>query len=258
MSASTNKTRSIPQVTDRATWQARLDELRVREKAHTRTGDALAAERRRLPMVEIDPNIKLIGANGPVSLSDAFDGRAQLITYFHMWHDGKPTPEQCEGCTFFTTHIQELSYFHSRDITYATFCQGPYEESARYREFMGWTMPWYSVPKESASQLLAGRSFGMLVCYLRDGDKVYETYWTTGRGVEIMAPSYGLMDISVYGRQEHWEKSPEGWPQHFDPQRGAQFRLNGRPTAQWSRVEEGRNEDLGAKTSADPRSCCHG
>src|SRR5258707_15773877 len=80
----------LPQIADRQTWQAKIDELRVKEKAHTRAGDALAAERRRLPMVEVDPTTKLIGADGPVPLIDIFDGRSQLIAYFHMWHAGRP------------------------------------------------------------------------------------------------------------------------------------------------------------------------
>jgi predicted dithiol-disulfide oxidoreductase (DUF899 family) len=240
--------RAVPRVTDRATWQARIDELRVKEKAHTRAGDALAAERRRLPMVEVDPTTPLIGAHGPVPLIDIFDGRSQLIAYFQMWHTGKPAAEQCEGCTFSTTHINELSYLNSRDVSYATFCEGPYEESSRYRNFMGWTVPWYSVPPDSVRRLIADRYFGILVCYLRVGHRVYETYWTTGRGNELMAPSYGLLDRTVYGRQEFWEDSPEGWPQHWDST-GGQFRLNGRPTAQWSRIRAGRNDDLGTTPS---------
>ena len=152
-------------------------------------------------------------------LIDVFDGRSQLIAYFHMWHTGRPAAEQCEGCTFSTTHINELSYLHSRDVSYANFCEGPYEESSRYRDFMGWTVPWYSVPQDAVDRLVADRYFGILVCYLRDGDKVYETYWTTGRGNEVMAPSYGLLDLTVYGRQEFWEDSPEGWPQRWDSQR---------------------------------------
>lgn len=239
----------IPQVTDRQTWQAKINELRVKEKAHTRAGDALAAERRRLPMVEVAPQTPLIGESGPVALIDAFEGRSQLITYFHMWHAGRPAAGQCEGCTFSTTHIQELSYLHSRDVTYATFCQGPYEVSSRYRDFMGWTMPWYSVPEESKERLIAGRHFGILVSYLRDGDKVYETYWTTGRGNEIMAPSYGLLDLTVYGRQELWEDSPEGWPQRWGSRDGTAFRQDGRPTAQWSRLQAGRDDDLGTAPS---------
>jgi predicted dithiol-disulfide oxidoreductase (DUF899 family) len=238
--------RAVPPVTDRATWQARIDELVVKEKAHTRTGDALAAERRRLPMVEVDPGTELIGADGPVPLIDVFEGRSQLLAYFHMWHTGRPAAEQCEGCTLCTTHINELSYLHSRDVSYATFCEGPYEESSRYRDFMGWTVPWYSVPPDSVERLVAGRHFGILVSYLRDGDKVYETYWRTDRGNEVMMLSYGLLDLTVYGRQERWEDSPEGWPQRWGTG-GEQMRLDGRPTAQWSRIEAGRDDDLGRR-----------
>ncbi|MBO7743384.1 DUF899 domain-containing protein [Paenibacillus sp. MWE-103] len=233
-----------PAVVDRAAWQAELDALRIREKAHTREGDAIAAARRRLPMVETDATAPLIGKEGAVTLLDAFEGRRQLIAYYHMWHAGKTAARQCEGCTFSTTHISELSYLHSRDVSYATFCQGPYEESSRYRDFMGWTVPWYSVPPGSVDRLIANRHFGILVSYLRDGDKVYETYWTTGRGNEPMATSYGLLDLTVYGRQELWEDSPEGWPRHWDA-KGGQFRLDGRPTAQWSRLAAGRSDDLG-------------
>jgi len=238
-------TAALPAVVDRATWQTELDTLRVREKTHTREGDAIAAARRRLPMVEMDPTSPLLGAHGPVTLLEVFEGRRQLITYFHMWHTGQPASAQCEGCTFSTTHINELSYLHSRDVTYATFCEGPYDESSRYRDFMGWTIPWYSVPQDSVDRLIANRHFGILVSYLRDGNKVYETYWTTGRGNEVMAPSYGLLDLTVYGRQEFWEDSPEGWPQRWDSQ-GGQMRLDGRPTAQWSRLAAGRSDDLGA------------
>ena len=113
-----------PSVVDRATFQAELDALRVREKAHTREGDAIAAARRRLPMVEVDANLALIGPDGPVTLLDAFEGRRQLIAYYFMWNPGRPADEQCEGCTFYTSQVVELSCLHSRDITFAGFCQG--------------------------------------------------------------------------------------------------------------------------------------
>lgn len=240
---------SRPPVVDRDSFQTQVDRLRVREKAHTRAGDALAAARRRLPMVEVDPHTPLAGPTGPVPLIDVFEGRSQLIAYFHMWHLGRPAADQCEGCTFSTTHMSELSYLHSRDVTYATFCEGPYEESARYHDFMGWPMPWYAVPAESVERLVAERHFGILVAYLRGDDRVYETYWTTSRGNESMAPSYGLLDLTAYGRQEHWEDSPDGWPQRWGS-RGEQFRTAGRPTAQWSRIAAGRNDDLGRHTSS--------
>lgn len=128
---------ATPKIVDRNIFQAELDRLRAREKAHTREGDAIAAVRRRLPMVEVDAATPLIGERGPVTLLDAFEGRRMLIAYYFMWHAGRPAPEQCEGCTWVTSQLGEFSYIHSRDVTFATFCQGPYAESARYRDFMG-------------------------------------------------------------------------------------------------------------------------
>ena len=245
---------SLPPAVDRATFQAELDSLRVREKAHTREGDAIAAARRRLPMVEVDASLRLAGPDGPLTLLDAFEGRQQLIAYYFMWYPGKPAPEQCEGCTWVTAQVAELSYLHSRGITYAVFCQGPYGESSRYRDFMGWNMPWYSA-QASIDALLVGRQIGLfhLVCYLRDGDRVFETYWTTRRGAEALDYSYALMDLTVYGRQESWEDSPADWPQQCSYTRtdgGApdwppvpEF-PGGRPIAQWSRLDAGHSDDL--------------
>jgi predicted dithiol-disulfide oxidoreductase (DUF899 family) len=249
-----------PATVDRATFQTGLDALRAREKAHTREGDAIAAARRRLPMTEVDPGTTVTGPDGPITLLEAFEGRRQLIAYCFMWWDGHPAAEQCEGCTWVTTQVAELSYLHSRDVTYAVFAQGPYEESARYRDFMGWDVPWYalqdSAGQDSAATLLAppkqaGRMH--IVCYLRDGDRVYETYWTTLRGVEAMDYSYALLDLTVYGRQERWEDSPDGWPQECTNTRTTDGAPDwtpvptwpaGRPIPQWSRLAAGRSDDL--------------
>src|SRR6202158_6318021 len=235
----------VPAVVDRGTFQAELDALRVREKAHTREGDAIAAARRRLPMVEVDPAIPLIGPRGAVKLLDVFERRRQLIAYYFMWHTGHPAPEQCEGCTWVTTQVRELSYLHSRDVTFAVFCQGPYEESILYRDFMGWEMPWYSA-LGSLETLLIGRRVGRMhiVCYLRLGSKVFETYWTTARGVEVRDNNYHLLDLTVYGRQEKWEDSPSGWPQQCTYTRSPTWEPvwpGGRPIAQWPRLEAGRS-----------------
>ncbi|GAA5171404.1 DUF899 family protein [Pseudonocardia eucalypti] len=249
---------AMPNTVDRATFQAELDKLRTREKAHTRESDAIAAARRRLPMVEMDPTTPLVGPNGPTTLLDAFEGRKQLIVYYFMWYPGRPAPEQCEGCTWNNTQVTELSYVHSRDITYAVFCQGPYEESARYHQFMDWKMPWYSA-RDSLDTLLAGRQINLmhLICYVRDGDRVFETYWTNYRGVEAVDFNYTLMDLTVYGRQEPWEDSPAGWPQGVVDG----TRVDGRPTAQWSRLAAGRSDDLGNTGGEPPAArstgCCH-
>jgi predicted dithiol-disulfide oxidoreductase (DUF899 family) len=231
-----------PKIAGRDEFEARVQALRVREKGYTHLGDAIAAERRRLPMVEVNPATQLIGAHGPVTLLDAFEDRTQLIAYYFMWHAGHPAAEQCQGCTWVTSHMGELSYFHGRDVTFAVFCQGPYDESRRYRDFMGWQMPWYSA-LGSLETLLVGRRIGRmhLVCYLRDGSKVFETYWTTSRGVEVMDNSYHLLDLTVYGRQEKHEDSPSGWPQAYEV---GELTIDGRPLSQWSRLEAGRRDDL--------------
>ena len=240
----------LPAAVDRAAFQAELDALRVREKAHTQEGDAIAAARRRLPMVEVDASISLTGPRGPLTLLDAFEGRRQLIAYYFMWHTGHPLPSSarvarglplrsasCPTCTP-RHHLRRL-------------CQGPYDESARYRDFMGWTCP--GTRPGSLDALLTGRRSGMfhLVCYLREGDRVFETYWTNRRGAEAMDYSYALMDLTVYGRQEPWEDSPSGWPQQC-PTRGptavppdwppVSKWPGGRPIAQWSRLEAGHPE----------------
>lgn len=234
---------SSPDVVDRSIFQSAVDGLRVREKAHTREGDAIAAARRRLPMVKVDAATPLVGDHGTVTLLDAFEGRRQLIAYYFMWYPGRPAAGQCEGCTFFTSQVRELSTLHAKDVTYATFCQGPYEESARYRNFMGWNLPWYAAPAASLDTLLDGRPAGRmyLVCYLRQGSDVFETYWTTRRGVEAMDNNYRLLDLTLYGRQQDWEDSPPGWPQDAEG-----MTTDGRPTSQWPRLKAGCSDDLGA------------
>ena len=109
---------------------------------------------------------------------------------------------------------------------------------------MGWEMPWYSA-QDSLDTLLVGRRVGMMhiVCYLRQGSNVFETYWTTIRGVEAMDNSYRLLDLTVYGRQERWEDSPTGWPQR--PKGEHNYRTDGRPIVQWPRLKAGHSDDLG-------------
>ena len=110
---------------------------------------------------------------------------------------------------------------------------------------MGWEVPWYSAPRDSLDALLVGRQVGMMhiVCYLRQESKVFETYWTTRRGVEVMGNSYQLLDLTAYGRQEAWENSPPGWPQQ--PEGMHAYRTDGRPIVQWPRVDAGSSDDLG-------------
>ena len=198
-----------PPVVDQATWQAARDELLVREKAHTREGDAIAAARRRLPMVEFDPTVEVVGAGGPVPFLDLFQGRDELVVYKHMWYDGAPHQGQCEGCTTTPWHVRDAVYLNARGVSFAVTTSGRWTEVAPFVEFMGYTEPWYSV---RGAPRPIGANMGSITCYLRDGDRAFLTYSTTGRGNERINGSLGLLDMTPYGRGEAWEDNPDGWP----------------------------------------------
>lgn len=141
----------VPRIADRNEWQRLRQELLEREKAHTRAGDALAAARRRLPMTPMEP-VELVGAEGKVPLHDVFEGRKMLLAYLFMWNRGAPHHRQCEGCTHVVSQMSPAvrAYLAERDVTYAVFSRGPYDELAAYRDFMGWTMQWYSTRSSRA------------------------------------------------------------------------------------------------------------
>ena len=229
-----------PPVVDRATWQTARDELLVREKAHTREGDALAAARRRLPMVELDGTVEVVGPDGPVPFLDLFQGRDELVVYHSMWYDGAPHQGQCEGCTFNVWHLKDAVYLNARGVSFAVLTSGRWDEVAPYVEFMGYPQPWYSVRGVEAP-LLAEE--GHIICFLRDGDRVFLTYSTTGRGNEPADTSLGLLDMTPYGRGEAWEDKPEGWPEgghscwywRSDADGLATWGPTSRPAPQWTR-----------------------
>src|ERR1700709_555703 len=118
----TSTTTALPPVVDAATWQRELAELRTREKAATRELDAIAAQRRRLPMVEM-PDYTLIGADGPAPVADVFAGRSQLIVYNHMWSDGAEW--QCGGCTSLTSQWDRLDFLDNYDAPFVIATGGP-------------------------------------------------------------------------------------------------------------------------------------
>ena len=229
------KESATPQIVSRDAWERARADLLAREKAHMRAGDALAAARRRLPMTRMEP-ISLVGADGSVPLRDVFENRPMLLVYHFMWKRGAPLDKQCPGCTHTQVAMSEAvrAYLAARDVTYAVFSAGPWPELAAYRDFMGWTMPWYSTA-DTSDALPKIRDGGDLRCYLRVGDDVYQTYETTQRGVEAMLPTLQLLDLTVYGRQESWQDSPAGWPQQDSA--GSWWWRDGRPVAQWTRTD---------------------
>jgi predicted dithiol-disulfide oxidoreductase (DUF899 family) len=219
----TADSKPLPKIVSQAEWQAARDALLAKEKEATRTLDRLAAERRRLPMVRIDKPYLFDGPNGKASLLDLFEGRRQLLLYHFMFG---PTREAgCPGCSWFVDQIGHLAHFHARDTSLALVARAPIERIQAYRRRMGWTVPWVSSfgtafnvdfgvgpEKPDPNEHQDGETFGLSV-FLRDGDSVFRTYFTTRRGAERLGNLWAMLDLTPYGRQETWEDSPAGWPQ---------------------------------------------
>ena len=203
---------AVPPIVDQPTWEAELTELQTREKAATHELDAIAAARRRLPMVEL-PDYILEGADGPVRLADVFDGKRQLIVYNHMWFPGETW--QCEGCTRFTSQFTRLEFLDPYDARFVIVTQGPIDEALAYKDRVGNEMAWYSTANSPfGSDVGAPPDGGFQVnVFLRVGDTVHRTYNTQGRGSEQLSHMFSLVDLLPFGRQEDWQDSPEGWPQ---------------------------------------------
>jgi predicted dithiol-disulfide oxidoreductase (DUF899 family) len=215
----TTRTKNLPPVVSQAEWQAARDQLLVKEKAATHARDALAAERRRLPMVRIDKEYVFEGPNGKASLLDLFEGRRQLILYHFMFGPGAsgwPTAG-CPGCSMVVDNMGHPAHLHARDTSLVLVSYAPLAQIEAYRKRMGWSLPWFSSFSSDFNvdfgvTTKQGEVFGLSV-FLRDGDDVFRTYFTNGRGVEPLMSNWNFLDLTPLGRQEDWEDSPEGWPQ---------------------------------------------
>jgi predicted dithiol-disulfide oxidoreductase (DUF899 family) len=209
----------LPQVVSHEEWNVARDKLLVKEKEATRARDALAAERRRLPMVRIEKEYIFEGPDGKKSLLDLFDGRPQLIVYHFMFApgvEGWPTAG-CPGCSMVADQIAHLAHFHARNTTLVLLSRAPIANIETYRKRMGWTIPWFSSADNHFNDDFGlstdqGETFG-LSAFFRDGDDVYRSYFTAGRGVETLGPVWTFLDLTPLGRQETWEDSPEEYPQ---------------------------------------------
>jgi len=210
---------SLPPVVSPAMWQAAREALLAKEKAATHGRDMLAAERRRLPMVKIDKGYLFDGPNGNVRLLDLFEGRRQLILYHFMFGPGAGgwPGAGCDGCSMFVDQVGHLAHLHARDTSFALVSIAPWPKIEAYRRRMGWTVPWFSSAggdfnRDFGVTTERGETFGLSV-FLRDGDEVFRTYFTDGRGVEALGSVWSFLDLTPFGRQEEWEDTPKGRPQ---------------------------------------------
>ena len=211
----------LPPVVSAAEWQKAHERQLVKEKAATHARDALAAERRRLPRILIDKGYEFDGPAGKASLLDLFDGRRQLIVYHFMFApDVEGWPEAgCGGCTMFVDNLGDLVQLRERETSFALISRAPLANIEAYKARKGWTAPWFSSAGSGFNRDLGfttdeGETFGLSV-FIREGNRIFRTYFTSGRGVEMLGTSRSFLDLTPFGRQEAWEDSPFGYPQTF-------------------------------------------
>jgi len=204
----------LPEVVSAEEWEATHEKLLAKEKEATRARDALAAERRRQPIVRVEKDYRFEGPAGDATLADLFEGRRQLIVYHFMFGPafGFKPGEGCDGCSMFVDNVGHLAHLNARDTTFALVSQAPLGDLEAYKQRMGWEVPWYSTVDDFNPDHSIGTGFGLNV-FFRDGDDVYRTYFTSGRGVEALGSNWTLLDLTPLGRQEEWEDSPEDHPQ---------------------------------------------
>jgi predicted dithiol-disulfide oxidoreductase (DUF899 family) len=227
---------TLPEIATRQQWLAARTDLLEREKQLTRQRDALNADRRRLPMVEITKPYRFEGPGGEASLLDLFEGRRQLIVGHFMFD-----PDWDEGCSSCSAGCDEVSqglldHLYTRDTTLAYVSRAPLEKLEKWKAHKGWTFPWYSSygsdfnydfdvtldrsrkpPRYNYREIdmegeLPGTSY-----FLRDQNSVFHTYSNYARGAEMTGGSYYWLDLTALGRQEDWEE-PKG---RADLERGA-------------------------------------
>jgi predicted dithiol-disulfide oxidoreductase (DUF899 family) len=230
---------TLPAVVSRDEWLVARKKLLAMEKQLTRRRDLLNAERRRLPMVEVEQHYVFEGPEGRTSLVDLFEGRHQLIIYHFMWLYDRD--EACPSCSAFVDQIGHLAHLHARDTTFAAVSRASIAKIERFRARMGWTFPWYSSDgsgfnhdfhvtlDESVTPIeynyltkaeieQRGAPIGEweqpfdlhgLSVFLRDGDRAFHTYSAYARGVDSLGFISNFLDLTALGRQEEWEE-PKG------------------------------------------------
>jgi predicted dithiol-disulfide oxidoreductase (DUF899 family) len=203
-----------PPVVSAEEWEQARQKLLIREKEVTRARDALAAERRRMPWTAVEADYEFEGPAGRASLLDLFDGRRQLVVYRAFFEPGvNGWPDHaCVGCSLMADQVSNLSHLHARDTSLAFASRAPQADIQRMTARMGWQIPWYTITDGFDADFGVGEWHGHNA-FIRDGDRIFRTYFVNDRGDEGMGTTWSYLDITALGRQEEWEDSPEGYPQ---------------------------------------------
>ena len=212
---------NTPPIVSPQEWDAAREKLLVKEKELTRARDALAAERRRMPWMAVDKDYRFEGPRGSASLADLFEGRRQLIVYRAFYAPDVTTlasggvyPERaCVGCSMVADQVAHPAHLNARDTTLAFVSRAPQADIEGLKQRMGWeAIPWYTLTDDFDADFGVDDWHGTNA-FLRDGDRIFRTYFIDSRGDEAMGSTWSYLDITALGRQEEWEDSPEGYPQ---------------------------------------------
>jgi predicted dithiol-disulfide oxidoreductase (DUF899 family) len=210
-----------PPIVSPQAWEAARQELLVKEKQLTRARDALAAERRRMPWLAVDKAYAFEGPDGLVSLLELFDGRRQLLVYraFYgpevtTYAEGGSYPERaCVGCSLVADQVAHPAHLQARDTTLVFASRAPQAQIQGLKQRHGWAhIPWYTITDDFDKDFDVDQWHGTNA-FIRDGDRVFRTYFINARGDEQMGSTWNYLDLTALGRQEHWEDSPAGYPQ---------------------------------------------
>ena len=203
-----------PPVVSAEEWEQARQKLLIREKEVTRARDALAAERRRMPWTAVEADYEFEGPAGRASLLDLFDGRRQLVVYRAFFEPGvNGWPDHaCVGCSLMADQVSNLSHLHARDTSLVFASRAPQADIQRMTARMGWQIPWYTITDGFDADFGVGEWHGHNA-FIRDGDRIFRTYFVNDRGDEGMGTTWSYLDMTALGRQEAWEDSPQGYPQ---------------------------------------------
>jgi predicted dithiol-disulfide oxidoreductase (DUF899 family) len=203
-----------PAIVSPQEWEAARQQLLVKEKEVSRARDALAAQRRRMPWLAVGKDYEFDGPGGRASLLDLFEGRRQLIVYRAFFEPGVyGWPEHaCPGCSLVADQVAHVAHLNARDTTLAFASRAPQPDIQRVKERMGWDIPWYTMTDSFDTDHGVDEWHGTNA-FIRDGDRVYRTYFVNNRGDEAMGGTWAYLDLTALGRQEEWEDSPDGYPQ---------------------------------------------
>ena len=228
---------ALPEIVSRDEWQAARDDLLAEEKALMKARDSLAAKRRRLPMTPVRSDYRFVGPDGEVNLLGLFAGRRQLIVYrffyapdVENWPDGS-----CSGCAFFADTVVHPAHLAARDTSLVFVSAAPQERITQLKARMGWEMPFYTLIGDEFSQDFGVEEMFGLIVFIREGDRVYQTYFVNGRGIEEIGPAWSFLDITPLGRQEDWQDVPPGRPQG--------------PTFEWWRLHDNYGDIASERTN---------